>query len=1668
MNFDDDYYEDEDDECIINKSENISCFTIKKRGSDNDISKFIKKTEKKNEDSTQNAEKKMKESKGKEKIISNLNHNTYKEEDKIITPKFNKTKTSKQEKENLEEEMPRDENNKEKKDKKDKKKIEESNSQKGKSKKTKKEDIESDEDNDDSIEKNKKKKKTKTKKPKKKKESSSENEEEEESEEEEKKPKKKKKIKTKKIKKKKESSSENEEEEESEEEEKKPKKKKKKTKKKRESSSDNEEEESEEEEKKPKKKKKNTKKKKESSSEDNEDEESEEEEEEKKSKREKKKIKKQKESSSEDNEEKEKPKKKKKKKNTKKKKESSSEDNEEEESEESNKKKKKNKIKDKKKKKSDSSSNEESESESDKKSKYTKKRTQTKKGNKNAAPTPKSEEDSEDDDEQLEQNNQELVRQLEDKMQSVNKISEFISDNYHTIQTTKGNKEISSLNLLIQEFQDRYATYRNIKRFSIPVIGCISSGKSTLLNYLLNLKNVLEVDREITTKCICIIRHQKNLKKPRVYRAKLVYRGEDVFNFEEGEEIKKKVSEVIAEQNKAIAEGKISVDYNKYFLIVKANIPLFRGDFEKYADLFEFLDVPGLNEQTDLKTSSEKNNEEDSGINTNFYFRQIFPLFIMNVKFSLLIFNSEKYDGNSSNEIINTYLEGGIDRIEVNKKDLVILDGEEKSEQLVKIRKKREFDKRLQIKKCAEKSFQDSEFLLNKIDLSPEPDKTNELFIEYIKNYLGKKKININLLKNKNELPLEARKLNDEISKYDSFKCYLNFYCLYSSDDTIPSFYEYICEKMNHDFELDIESNEEDEDVKEKELKSDEEDYQEIMESVKRNDNFVSFMSRAHYKKLKKLFNKNKKKHNKEKIDCPLIGMLKTKIKNVIEEFLNIYKYQGLTSQIATTFRIDDNIKSYSQISEKLKKMKESGCLMIDNPFEAIKHFYNYIERIYSFEKSNKTIEKIKNEYYETYNYFKDTSAIRFLLVGPHNTGKSSVLNNIIGYDLDFLPTNLGECTKVGVIIKYIKKGQPLRMFKAKFITNKLNYNYFKYGEKKGDDNDNDFTLLNKYNEEEENEDNEDDMDDDSDYPIIGKEQIYARLDLLNKKANIKDMELRFYVIETPIEIYDKMELDDDIKKKIEIIDFPGLDTDFDQAKEKSKTLLSIIDGFIHINSTIDDNNENAAIIKLIYNTIKKRDSFNFNTCLFLLNKIDKIEEGGKSVKENDYADKILKIIDDTQKMILSTEWFKLKNKIKDNELLISKFSSILYNKYKGFENLVENFEVFILQILQDEFDKIKKSNEKSKIKKYVFKSYENVYEFMNKEDIINILNDNLKKSYLKINPKFNPGENEFNEYKRKLINIIKPYDKENRIPKKGKELDEIVKNYLYIKENKTKTKNYQNSYFQNLLINFKKIIKNSKRFFEEKRQKNILNYMENCYLQIMEVFKRVELVMRGESCPEFESIDIKEELDEIDKEYDNTYNMIEMEFSNKKTIIDDRIREEFKKKKLKEFPELVKRNNQLLSELKNHIDSCCEKFSNIVKKKNDKIISKLKLKSLKEAKDRFIENMRKIHGKNIEENNYNSDHYQRNKTVLFFFEKVDVQETRNNYRDSINDYFSNNKEAVIDNLKQNRDTGKSNIQRIYDTFKSNINGLKDHFSEFQKILSEVEQYIYREFGIEG
>ena len=77
----------------------------------------------------------------------------------------------------------------------------------------------------------------------------------------------------------------------------------------------------------------------------------------------------------------------------------------------------------------------------------------------------------------------------------------------------KINEKIENLNYLITKFQDKikdqkilndvnnfcttyenyYNPYKGLKRFLVPVFGKISSGKSTLLNYLMNLHGYLKL-----------------------------------------------------------------------------------------------------------------------------------------------------------------------------------------------------------------------------------------------------------------------------------------------------------------------------------------------------------------------------------------------------------------------------------------------------------------------------------------------------------------------------------------------------------------------------------------------------------------------------------------------------------------------------------------------------------------------------------------------------------------------------------------------------------------------------------------------------------------------------------------------------------------------------------------------------------------------------------------------------------------------------------------------------------------------------------------------------------------------------------------------------------------------------------------------------------------------
>ena len=81
---------------------------------------------------------------------------------------------------------------------------------------------------------------------------------------------------------------------------------------------------------------------------------------------------------------------------------------------------------------------------------------------------------------------------------------------------------------------------------------------------------------------------------------------------------------------------------------MEVNIPLFKGENEKYADLFEFIDLPGLNEGSD----SKKDNEQ---IEKNFYFNELIPIIQSNIKFAIFLFNADGYRSNDAKNIISQF-----------------------------------------------------------------------------------------------------------------------------------------------------------------------------------------------------------------------------------------------------------------------------------------------------------------------------------------------------------------------------------------------------------------------------------------------------------------------------------------------------------------------------------------------------------------------------------------------------------------------------------------------------------------------------------------------------------------------------------------------------------------------------------------------------------------------------------------------------------------------------------------------------------------------------------------------------------------------------------------------------------------------------------------------------
>ena len=212
--------------------------------------------------------------------------------------------------------------------------------------------------------------------------------------------------------------------------------------------------------------------------------------------------------------------------------------------------------------------------------------------------------------------------------------------------------ENANLNTNIKDnFLKKYGIYLGIERFFIPIIGIINSGKSTFMNNFLNLKNILQIGDKTTTRFICIIRHDKKAEIPELYNVKIEKRNNNEYNFKEkGENLLKNAHSDLANKIKTLNEDikqnessdKYSTNPEKYFLIIKTKIPIFQGEYEKYGDLIDFLDMPGLDEI--------KNNGSN-------IFDDFIQVIFSNILFLLFIFDIQSFEEDNTKNIIIKYLD---------------------------------------------------------------------------------------------------------------------------------------------------------------------------------------------------------------------------------------------------------------------------------------------------------------------------------------------------------------------------------------------------------------------------------------------------------------------------------------------------------------------------------------------------------------------------------------------------------------------------------------------------------------------------------------------------------------------------------------------------------------------------------------------------------------------------------------------------------------------------------------------------------------------------------------------------------------------------------------------------------------------------------------------------
>ena len=667
-------------------------------------------------------------------------------------------------------------------------------------------------------------------------------------------------------------------------------------------------------------------------------------------------------------------------------------------------------------------------------------------------------------------------------------------------------------------------------------------------------------------------------------------------------------------------------------------------------------------------------------------------------------------------------------------------------------------------------------------------------------------------------------------------------------------------------------------------------------------------------------------------------------MKAFYQNFLKKLKFPEYSEDVKFILDYFNNFQDKLENLEKAPLVKEKE----ETETKAIKNLKNIFNNLQKYAKKNdkdNVINDLSSNLDIMEKFILTNRKIYIPFIGVSSAGKSTTLNGIVGYKL--FPESLNECTTRGIIIEY---SDVIELSEMKIDSNK---NYYVFNEK------------NKVAE--------------------GYKQVREYLESLNARYG-RNEDHFFYKVKTTIKAFEDLGFDEELKKRVLLIDLPGPDTKentFNNLYKSERTpyekLLLISSSFIFVNKgRAIKSTENKEILNKLYNNIQITSSLSnyeyLKACFFVINAFNNLNEDEinlTSINE-DLASILFNKNDpmfETCKKEIKSSIFNARNfyyylrestLLKDNEALIGQF----------LQEYLNQDETNTITFKSKSFPKFCLKNLELKLKDLGFNIDNTIRKQKCEKEFLNEINEIFKKSMTTLNAKIEVNDN-------KIIN-------------------DIANILYYVKDENNIKKNmlaYKNSFSEEFLKQLKKQIQYSKEYKDKdykKKLKEILKYFDAFF----------------ESNREKPSSNTIEELKKIkndfDKELEDILYRLNVNIFFKET--ENSIKDETKKQK-----DLAQ---QYLNEKKSD-----DEILNIVNKKMKKYLDLLQEK---------INN--RISDFNVEIKNFTD----KVKRIIPNFNQDDVNKINEKYNNYFNKLLSVNEKIVFNNSELSRTLFSWTLEYLY------------------------------------